>query len=155
MKPKIRLATFDDVVVISKMYEDFFAYHAKMQPDYYNAAEEHGKYPEYIINSEKDDLIIAEIGSNIAGFAHVLEDKTSPYDCIVQHKFAVCMDLYTALDYRKMGIGTELMNAVKDWAKSRRLDYVELKVLIENENAIRLYEREGFGTVFHAMRCKL
>jgi ribosomal protein S18 acetylase RimI-like enzyme len=155
MKPKIRLATFDDVAVISKMYEDFFAYHAGLQPDYYNAAEERGKYPEYIINSEKDDLIVAEIDSNIAGFAHVLEDKTSPYDCMVQHKFAVCMDLYTSPAYRKNGIGTDLLNAVKEWANNRKLDYVELKVLIENENAIRLYEREGFDTVFHAMRCKL
>ena len=149
---KIRLATLDDIVVIAEMYEEFFAFHARLQPDYYNAAQEHGKYPEYIINSEKDDLIIAEIDGKIAGFAHVLEEKTDPYDCIVQYKFAVCVDLYTFTAYRKMGVGTELMNAIKEWAKKRELAYIELKVLIENDNAIRLYEHNGFNTVSQTMR---
>jgi len=152
---EIRLATLDDVATIAKMYEEFFAFHAGLQPDYYNAAAEHGKYPEYIINSEKDDLLIAEINGDIAGFAHVMEDKTDPYDCIVQYKFAVCVDLYVSPAYRKMGVGTELINAIKEWAKKRELSFVELKVLVENENAIRLYEREGFDTVSNTMRCKL
>jgi len=137
------------------LYEEFFAFHARLQPDYYNVASEHGKYPDYIINSEKDDLLIAEINGNIAGFAHVMEDKTDPYDCIKQYKFAVCVDLYTSPDYRKMGVGTALMNAIKEWAKKRGLAYVELKVLVENDNAIRLYEREGYSEVYHTMRCKL
>jgi len=151
----IRLATLDDVATISKMYEDFFAFHAGLQPDYYNAAQEHGKYPEYIINSEKDDLIIAEIDGKIAGFTHVLEDKTEPYDCIVQYKFAVCVDLYTFPTYRKMGVGTKLINAIKEWAKKRNLTYIELKVLAENENATRLYRQEDFQIVSYNMRFSL
>ncbi|MCL2072043.1 MAG: GNAT family N-acetyltransferase [Oscillospiraceae bacterium] len=152
---KMRLATLNDVKILSKMYEDFFAFHADLQPTYYNAAEEKGKYPEFIINSENDDAIIAEVDGNIAGFCHVLEDKTSPYDCIVQYKFAICMDLYVFPDYRKKGVGSALINAAKEWAKNRNLSFVELKVLVENKSAIRLYEREGFNKVMSTMRLKL
>ena len=151
----IRLATLSDVEIISKIYQDFYAFHANLQPTYYKEVEESGKYPDYIIKSENEDIIIAEINNNVVGFVHVLEDKTPPYDCIVPHRFAVCVDLFVFPFYRKKGIGTNLINMAKEWAKKRNLDYIELKVLIENENATRLYKQEDFQTVSHTMRCLL
>jgi GNAT superfamily N-acetyltransferase len=155
MNIKIRLATLDDVAIISKMYEDFFAFHADLQPLYFKAAEEKGAYPTDTINSRAADIIIAEIDGSIAGFTHVLENKSLPYDCIVQYKFAVCMDLYVSPAYRKKGIATALLNAIKDWAKERKLDFIEIKVLVGNDNAIRLYEREGYSEIYHTLRQKL
>jgi len=155
IKMKVRCANLDDVPVICKMYEDFFAFHAELQPAYYKAAEEKGKYPEYIIGSENDDLIIAEIDGNIAGFVHVLETKTEPYDCIVQNKYAVCVDLYTSPKYRKRGVGTSLVNAMKEWAIKRNLKFIQLNVLAENENAIKFYEKVNFQTTAYNMKCPL
>lgn len=149
---EIRLATLDDIAVISKMYEELFACHAGLQPDYFKKAEEHGDYPNETIKSENADLIVAEVDGNAAGFAHVLENKSLPYDCIVQYKFAVCMDLYVSPAYRKMGVAKELLNAIKEWAKRRELNFIEIKVLVGNDNAIRLYEREGYNEVYHTMR---
>ena len=151
----IRLAALDDVEIISVMYQDFYAFHADLQPAYYKETEKSSNYPEYIIESANDDILIAEIDGNVVGFVHILEDKTPPYDCIVQHKFAVCVDLFVCSSYRQKGIGAALTNAAKDWAKKRNLDYVELKVLAENENAARLYTQEGFQIVSHTMRCPL
>ena len=152
---KIRFATLDDVVVISKMYEELFTFHAGLQPDYFKKAEEHGDYPKKTIKSENADIIVAEVEGNVAGFAHVLENKSLPYDCIVQYKFAVCMDLYVSPAYRKKGIAAELLNAVKKWAKKREFDFIEIKVLVGNDNAIRLYERESYSEIYHTMRCLL
>ena len=152
---KIRLATLDDVVEISKMYEELFTFHAGLQPDYFTKAEEHGDYPKKTIESESADIIVAEVEGNVVGFAHVLENKSLPYDCIVQYKFAVCMDLYVSPFYRKQGVATELLNSIKGWAKKRELDFIEIKVLVGNNNAIRLYERESYSEVYHTMRCLL
>jgi GNAT superfamily N-acetyltransferase len=149
---EIRLATLEDVTVISKMYEEFFAFHAGLQPTYFQEAEEHGEYPESTIKSETADLIVSEVDGNVVGFAHVLESKSLPYDCIVQYKIAVCIDLYVKPAYRKMGVATELLKAVKEWAKKRDLDFIEIKVLVENDNAINFYEREGYNKIYHTMR---
>ena len=46
--------------------------------------------------------------------------------------------------YRNRGIGTALVKAVEAVAADRGLDKVNLEVAIDNENAIRLYERLGF-----------
>jgi len=150
----IRLATFDDVDEICSMYRDFFAFNANMQPTYYNKAE-CGDYPLNTMKSETADIIIAQQGETVVGFLHVSENKTSPYDCVEQYKFATCVDLYVNPIYREQGVATALLTAAKDWAKKRGLAYMELNVLAENENAMRLYEREGFGAVSHFMRCEL
>ncbi|MCL1872920.1 MAG: GNAT family N-acetyltransferase [Clostridiales bacterium] len=152
-KMNIRKAILADVKTISTMYEDFYAFHAQLQLDYYRETQETGKYPEETIKSEDGDIIIAEIDNDIVGFVHVKEEKTLPYACIVPHRFALCVDLFVLPIYRKKGIGTALLNAVKEWAKKRDLDYVELRVLPENENASRLYLEEGFQKVLYTMRC--
>ena len=151
----IRLATLDDVTAISALYGEFFAFHAKLQPEYSRAAKEIGSYPTHIITSENEDLIIAEVNATIVGFLHILEDKTPPYDSVVPHRFAECVDLFVAPEHRKRGIAAALLNAAKNWAKSRRLDYIELKVVAGNQNAIHFYSRQGFHTAMHTMRTPL
>lgn len=46
--------------------------------------------------------------------------------------------------YRNRGVATALVKAVETMAADRGLDKVNLEVAIDNENAIRLYERLGF-----------
>jgi GNAT superfamily N-acetyltransferase len=47
--------------------------------------------------------------------------------------------------FRSHGVGTALVEAVLDWAKSQRFIQVLLWVTEMNENAQRLYERHGFA----------
>lgn len=65
------------------------------------------------------------------------------------------MDMIIKRSYRGKGIGTTLINEVKKWSKNRNLEYVELNVLPENINAIKLYEKQEFKNVMQTMRCVL
>ena len=56
---------------------------------------------------------------------------------------------------RGQGVGSELLAAAKRWARNRRLEYLELNVLAQNENAIRLYESQDFVEATKVMRCML
>ncbi len=76
----IRLATLDDINVVSALYCEFFAFHAGLQPEYSRVVKESGSYPMHIITSENEDLIIAEVDAAIVGFFHILEDKTPPFE---------------------------------------------------------------------------
>jgi ribosomal protein S18 acetylase RimI-like enzyme len=49
--------------------------------------------------------------------------------------------------HRGAGIGEALMHAVLEEARNRGLGEVSLEVLVQNEPAIRLYEKLGFGKV--------
>ena len=60
-----------------------------------------------------------------------------------------------ASDQRGKGIGRRLIQAVKDWAAARKLEYIELGVLTQNEGAIRLYESMAFTEDRKVMRMRL
>ncbi len=50
-------------------------------------------------------------------------------------------------NYRKQGVGKNLMNHVKDQAKKQKMSSVSLTVWSDNMNAIKFYEKQGFQEV--------
>ena len=148
----IRLATKDDIELISSLFTEFYEYNAAQQPQYYVAAKEIGKYPNTIIDSKDGDIIVAVVDEVIVGFIHIEEDKTPPYPSIVPHKFACIVDFIVAEQHRKSGIGRLLLEEAKLWASSRQLEYLELMVLENNDVGRCFYERENFSVMSQTMR---
>ena len=152
---EIRLATLDDIEPICLLYHEFWQHNADLQPVYYKAGVEHGGYPKSTITNDKSDIFLAVKNNVILGFIHIREAQTPPFDAIIQHNYAEIIDFITTAEYRKKGIGSKLMEAAKQWARERNLDYIELFVLLEAEDEFHFYEHKGFVTVSHNMRCPL
>lgn len=151
----IELACIDDLNDIKKLYEILFLDMSKLQPEYCRVASQDDCFLKTIIESDKDDILIAKENHQILGFALVQQQNTPPFNCFVPHKYAYLMDIVVAPDHRGKGIGKQLINAVKSWAKERKMEYIELGVLTENENAIKLYESMEFLECRKTMRMKI
>jgi RimJ/RimL family protein N-acetyltransferase len=54
------------------------------------------------------------------------------------------LGLMVAKSHRRRGVGSALLEAAVDWARSRGVRKLELHVFPYNEGAIHLYERFGF-----------
>jgi RimJ/RimL family protein N-acetyltransferase len=54
------------------------------------------------------------------------------------------LGLMVARSHRRRGVGSALLEAAVEWARSRGVHKLELHVFPHNEAAIRLYERFGF-----------
>ena len=54
------------------------------------------------------------------------------------------LGLMVAESHRRRGVGSALLEAAVDWARSRGVRKLELHVFPYNEGAIQLYERFGF-----------
>ncbi|HEX3037652.1 MAG TPA: GNAT family N-acetyltransferase [Oscillospiraceae bacterium] len=152
---KIRLANKNDIEEICKLYNEFFIYNSDQQPQYYKTAIEKGTYPESVVESNTEDIYVAVETNNIIGLVHMVEAITPPYDCFVQHRYASIIDLFVTKNYRNKGAGGLLLESAKEWAKARRLDYIELNVLTENKNGIQFYNNQEFKPVSHIMRFTL
>jgi len=151
----IRLAVLGDLEWICLLYNEFFAYNAEKDPVYCRAGKESGEYPKSVIESGGSDLIVADIDGIVIGFIHIREAKTPPYDALMQNHYAQIIDFIVTASHRKQGVGTKLMEAAKQWAKKRDLDYIELFVLSGAENERSFYQHSDFTTVIHTMRCML
>ena len=148
----IRLATYDDIPELNVLFTDFFEYNAAQQPKNCIASKEDGQYPNIVINSADGDIYVAEAEGRIIGFIHVKMDKTPPYPSVTPHKYARIVDFFVGVKYRKKGIGSSLLDDVKQWARARTLEYIELMVLENNAVGKSFYKREYFTTVSHTMR---
>jgi len=59
-------------------------------------------------------------------------------------KIWILNDLYVEENYRKKGVGENLINTALKFAKEDNATYVELSTAVNNYNAQRLYETIGF-----------
>jgi len=152
---EIRPATHSDIEQICLLYNEFFAYNADMDPVYCRAGKENGEYPKTVVDSDSADLIVAAENDILIGFIHIKEGRTPPYDALVQNHYAQIIDFIVTAAHRRKGAGKKLMDAAKQWANERKLDYIELFVLQGAKAEHRFYENNDFTPVFHTLRCML
>ena len=154
-EPWVRDAVPADRKAIAEIYRTLFEAMSNLQPQYIQAAEQDPDFILKIITESKKDILVAQCGVQLLGFALVLMTHTPPYRCFVPHPYADLLDLAVLPDARGNGLGTLLLQAVKGWAKAYGADYLELGALSNNQGAIRLYEREGFRECLKTFRANL
>ncbi len=94
-----------------------------------------------LINSENAAVFAARIDGTLAGYAIA----------VTEGDVADFWDLVVKKEYRNLGIGTTLIKAVENFAKQKGCVAIKLDVNIENQNAIRLYEKLGYRKISYIM----
>ena len=92
------------------------------------------------VNSSLDFPIVAEVESQPIGLAWGRIEKSDP----------AVANLYQAWvhpNYRRLGVGKLLLEAVITWAISKQTHWLELGVTCGDSPAMRLYTRAGFEPV--------
>jgi ribosomal protein S18 acetylase RimI-like enzyme len=78
--------------------------------------------------------------NNIIGFAQLYPTFSS----VSMKRLYILNDLYVKNEYRKNGIGKLLLEKVKSYAIMTNAKGIELSTAIDNEDAKKLYERNGY-----------
>jgi ribosomal protein S18 acetylase RimI-like enzyme len=63
--------------------------------------------------------------------------------------------LYVEVDYREKGIANKLVNKFKELAKKNDCKYVEVSVLNDNVDGVKLYLKNDFKDKTTLYRCEL
>ena len=151
----IRQATISDLEEISLLCQQLFAEMATLQPDSFIAAQPEKDVLQEFIQNDVYYVIVAQSNVDLTGLAIAVKQRTMPYNMLVQHNYAFLMDIIVDKNFRSQGIGKKLLDKVKLWAKAHALDYLALNVLAENNDAQKLYQREGFYTKRQVMHFEL
>ena len=151
----VRKATNNDIPAIAELYREQFKEMAKLIPDFIKEGDQSTEFIENTIANEESDILVYENADIVVGFI-LLQAKTRPnFPFMLPGKYCYIMDIIVTKIHRGKGFGTALMNAAKDWAKERDCNFINLDVLVNNSDAIKLYEKLGFIPKAQEMYCKL
>ena len=118
----------DGISILFDLYRQFYKY----QKDLNNSKNYIYKR---IINNESIIFIGIE-NENIIAFVQLYEN----FDSLNLNKKLVLYDLYVLEKYRKLGIGSKLMNKSRNFAINNNFSRIELSTSVDNHNAQKLYE---------------
>ena len=155
-KTVIRPAAEEDIPAIIALYRQLDSAMVALQPEFFCEAPREVDEIRKAVRADDADFLLAAQDGTAVGFALVYYAGWTPaFSCVLPHRYARLEDLVVGKAYRGRGIGGELLAAAKRWARNRRLEYVELNVLAQNESAVKLYESQDFVEATKVMRCIL
>jgi len=149
MKFHIREATQKDYKGISEVFEEVDSLHCKALPHIFREPDGSARTEEFIssiISDENATLFIAETNGQIIGLVHVLTKQAPPIPIMVSRRYAVLENLAVREGYRRLGVGTSLLERAHQWALSREVSQIESNVWEFNEEAIAFYRKQGYTT---------
>ena len=151
----IRKATHDDIPAISELYREQFREMAKLIPDFIKEGDQSIDFLEKTISSDDSDILVYENDGIVVGIILLQAKERPDFDFMLPGKYCYIMDVIVTEDHRNKGFGTAIMNSAKDWAKEKNCSFINLDVLVNNSDAIKLYEKLGFIPKAQEMYCKL
>ncbi|HCI81402.1 MAG TPA: hypothetical protein DHW02_17115 [Ktedonobacter sp.] len=153
MAVHIRLATPHDYATIAEIAQESQNLHERAHPDIYNKdtpgfTEEHIRH---LIEGELTAVYVAEEENTIVGYELLRVHTPSYFDVFKPQTIAEISDIAVTETMRGKGVGYLLFEAVKEWAKSREAQRLELTVWEFNRHARAFYERQGMQTLHRTM----
>lgn len=153
---QLRTATPADLPAILRLYRLLDEALVAMQPEFFCTAPRDEALYAGLLNDPRAVFFLAEAGGEPVGLALVKNAGWTPeFTSLLPHRYAELYDLVVEPAWRGRGVGGLLVGAAKRWARDRRLEYLELNVLAQNDAAIALYESHDFVESSRTMRCML
>lgn len=153
----VRFATEKDIEKVNDLRRQVNEIHVLGRPDIFKAGfgRELQDFVYMLLNDENKDILVVERAGGICGMACV------DYVCRPESPYMIARNFYhvqeIAVDeaFRRQGVARELFEFMKEDARRRGLDKIELDVWAFNESAIEFYGAMGFRETRRWMEYKL
>ena len=143
----IREVVLNDYEGLCEIYAELDEQHRVNHPELFIKPDGYARAKEYISENMEDNnkaLFIAEAQSKIIGFSECYILQSSSFPVIKKREWIQLDNIAVRRDYQNCHIGSLLLNRVVEWAKSKEISRIELKVYSFNKNAIEFYLGKNF-----------
>lgn len=132
MHLQIRKVKLDDAFDIQKLNTTEMGYNYPLEQTRQQLME--------LLQSEEDKIFVAEVDGVVAGYVHA-----NNYELLYAPPMKNVMGIAVSSDYRRMGIGTALLERVERWAKETGVAGVRLVSGGSRIDAHSFYNSLGYG----------
>ena len=131
---KIRFTNKDDLKQLPWLYRQYYNGDTKVETDYNGMIKEYDK----LIKNQDYKFVSAVQNDKLVGFCSIVIN----HDIVEKQKPIIMMwNLRIHPDYRKRGIGKEMISFIEEFGKSINADLVFLTCDYENEGAQTFYKK--------------
>ncbi|MBQ9120385.1 MAG: GNAT family N-acetyltransferase [Lachnospiraceae bacterium] len=144
----VRLARREELARVNELRRQVNDVHCEGRPDIFRPG--FGREMQELIDAmwegENSDVLVAVRDDVICGVACVdyVERPMTPYS--LERRFYHVNEFCVDENCRRQGVGTELMTFIREHAKEKGFERIELDMWEFNEGARKFYESQGFRT---------
>lgn len=155
---KIRNANVADIPQLLEMLDEIRAFHQAERPDIFKS--DGVKFDKdqlmEMLSDESQAIFVAEVADKkLSGYAMCQLKLTENSSVLLPAKVLYLDDLFVAKEARKEGLGQQLLEACKDFARAENCTRLELNVWEFPDSALHFYEKSGFTTQRREMELPL
>lgn len=138
----VRKARTEDIEALTKMRYAFTLEHQpEVRDDYELFAIECRAFLEDAIRGERWHIWVAELDGTIVSHIYIqLIDKV-PRPGRITYPYAYMTNVYTESNYRSQGIGSRLLQAVREWSEANRFEFI---IVWPSDESRGFYSRNGY-----------
>ncbi len=147
MNTKIREAVINDYQDLCQVYAELDELHRLNHPELFIEPEDFRRAKEYILGMITDSdktLFVAEVESKVVAFAECFIQESTNFPVIKKRKWVQLDGIAVKREFKNQNIGSLLFSKVVEWAKSKGIKRIELKVYSFNMYADEFYSGKGF-----------
>lgn len=93
-------------------------------------------------------VLVADVDGQIAGYVTVLARVSSDEIGAGDHEFGLVTDIVVLEQYRKTGLGRELLESAEAYARANGVKWLRIGALDSNQRARAMYESMGFSGLY-------
>lgn len=144
----IRPVRRDEVDEVGKLWFELVTYHRNLSDlmpiPAEDGAERYAARIRWSVDDNHVQTYVAEENNQLIGYVYgtVIDLLPEMFDA---ERAGIVGDIYVKSDQRRKGVGTALMDAMKDWFRLRGVSHYEWYVAAMNEQGIRFWEKTMSG----------
>lgn len=155
MHVQIRKATENDLDSINQLFYELDTCSIEQQPEHFQRGERTKAYLCDIVNGKNTVFLLGVADNRIIGFSLLYLKEVNGPNLLVPCRYAYIQDFIVTKEYRNRGLGKQLMDASKEWAKINGAEYLRLSVIPKNVDGLRFYFKNGLSEQMITMECRL
>lgn len=127
-------------------------FHSDIDPYFVRNEEGHSKFEEWVKELMKSDtarVLVALDHGKVVAYSLSQINKRPPLFKEVDYGYIY--DLAVGREYRRKGIGEQMLGEIIGWFKLHQIDRIELMVLTKNRVALSFWEKHGFKVFLNRM----